>query len=103
MIAGIHGNETLHIIQRMSVALGTVIQAEGQLVAGVEHLTNLRLSHRSVDVGQLVIDGLHQTTNGFIDPCADLFAIHTCYIAVDIDGRPPLGWLSPAPHTAPRR
>ena len=51
----------------------------------MEHLADLRLAHRRVDVGQLVIDRLHQTANGFIDPADDFLAVHADNIAVYID------------------
>ena len=53
----------------------------------MEHLADLRLAHRCVDVGKLVVDRLYQTANGFIDPAADFLAVHADNIAVHIDGR----------------
>ena len=52
----------------------------------MEQLSDLSLAHRGVDVGQLVVDRLHQTANGLIDPGADFLAVYTGNIAVDIDG-----------------
>ena len=85
VIAGIHGDKALHIVQRMSIALCATFQPKRKLVALMEHLADLRLAHRRVDVGQLVIDRLHQTANGFIDPADDFLAVHADNIAVYID------------------
>ena len=52
----------------------------------MEQLADLRLAHRSVDVGQLVVDRLYQTANGLIDTGTDFLAAHTGNIAVHIDG-----------------
>ena len=86
MIAGIDRDKTLHIVQRVSIALSAAFQSERQLIAVVEQLANLRLAHRGVDIGQLVVDCLHQTANGLIDTSANFFATHTGNIAVHIDG-----------------
>ena len=87
MIARIHGDKALHIIQCMGVALCPAFQPKRKLIALMEHLADFRFAHRRVDVGQLVIDRLYQTANGFIDPTADLLTIHTDNIAVHIDRR----------------
>ena len=52
----------------------------------MEQLADLRLTHRGVDVRQLVVDRLYQTANGLIDTSADFLAAHTGNIAVHIDG-----------------
>ena len=87
MIAGVHGNKALHIIQCMSIALCAVLQRKGKLVALMEHLANFSLPHRRINVGQLVVNRLHQTAQSFIDSAVDLLPIHTDNIAVDIDRR----------------
>ena len=87
MIAGIHGNKTLHIVQRMDVWLRATLQPEGELIAGVKHFTDLRLAHGRVDVGQLVIDRLHQPANRLIDPGPNFLAVDADNIAVHIDRR----------------
>ena len=86
MVAGIERDKALNIVQRVSIALGAVLQSKGQLITGVEQLADLRLAHRSVDVGQLVVDRLYQTANGLIDTGTDFLAAHTGNIAVHIDG-----------------
>ncbi len=85
VVARIHGNKALNIVQRVSIALGATFQPERKLITVVEHLADLRLTHRSVDVRQLVVDRLYQTTNGLIDPSADFLAVYADNIAVYID------------------
>ena len=87
VIAGIHGDKALHIIQRVGVALCTTFKLKGKLVALMEHLADLRLAHRCVNVGKLVVNRLHQPANRFVDPAADFLAVHADNIAVHIDRR----------------
>ena len=86
VIAGIHGDKALHIIQRVGVALCTTFKLKGKLVALMEHLADLRLAHRCVNVGKLVVNRLHQPANGFIDPAADFFPVYADNITIYIDG-----------------
>ena len=86
VIARIHSDKAPYIIQRMGIALCAAFQRKGKLVALMEHLADLRLAHRCVNVGKLVVNRLHQPANGFIDPAADFFPVYADNIAIYIDG-----------------
>ena len=87
VVAGIHGNEALHIVQCVSVWLRTTLQPQGKLIAGMKHLADLRLAHGRVDVGQFVVNCLHQPADGLVDAATSFLTIDACNIAVHIDGR----------------
>ena len=85
MVTGIERNKTLNIVQRVSIALGAALYSKGQLIASVEQLAYLRLTHWGVNVRQLVVDRLYQTAHGLIDTSTDFLATHTGNIAVHIN------------------
>ena len=75
-----------NVIQRMDICLRAVLQGEGELVAAAEQLADVGLAHGGGNVGQFMVDRLHQTTDCLVDAAVHFLAGGTQHIAVYIDG-----------------
>ena len=85
MHPGVAANKLQHVVQCMDICLRTILQREGELVAAAEQLTDVGLAHGGGNVGQLMVDRLHQTTDCFVDAAVYFLAGCTQHITVYID------------------
>ena len=85
MAAGVHGDETLQFVQSVAIGFCATLQCKGKLICAAEHLADIRLTHRRVDIGELMINGLHQPPDGLIDPSRHFFRGKAGDIPVHID------------------
>ena len=83
---GIACHKLQHIIQCVNIGFTGISQCQRQLVAGLEHLPDICFDHRCVNVGQFVVNRLHQSTDSLVDTTGYFLAGGVQHIAIDIDG-----------------
>ena len=86
MHPGVAADKLQDVIQRMDICLRAVLQGEGELVAAAEQLADVGLAHGGGNVGQFMVDRLHQTTDCLVDAAVHFLAGGTQHITVYIDG-----------------
>ena len=74
MHPGVARHELQHIIQCVNIGFSGISQCQRQLVAGLEHLPDVCFAHRYVDVGQLVVNRLHQSSDCLVDAAGHFLA-----------------------------
>ena len=83
---GVTCHELQHIIQRVNIGFSGISQCQRQLVAGLEHLPDVCFAHRCINIGQLVVNRLHQSSDSLVDAAGHFLAGGVQHIAIDIDG-----------------
>ena len=87
MHAAVSGDKSQHIIQRMLIGVHAALQFQRQLIGILEHLPDIRFAEGRVDVGKLMVDGLHQLADRLVDSAGHILGMGLDRIRVDIDGR----------------
>ena len=85
MHAGIGRDELQHIIQSMLIGRPHIFKSQRQLIRRMEHLPDLRFTHGSIDIGQLVINGLYQSAKSFCDPRRNFLRGNMSHITIHIN------------------
>ena len=85
MHPGVTCHKLQHIIQRVNIGFSGISQCQRQLIAGLEHLPDVCFAHRCVNVRQLVVNRLHQSSDSLVDAAGHFLAGSVQVPTVNVD------------------
>ena len=70
----------------MDIGFCSPLQRQTELIAGMEHFTDLWFPHWCINITELMVNNLYQTADSLLNPCRYISGIQPRNISIHIDG-----------------